>query len=202
MNLETLLKELLSITGLGQERLAEEIGISQATFSRLLNGKTDVRQSTVEKIKSYASNKGVLPTQPREGKLTHDIPIRGVVGLGDAISWHGDGDVYLGEVDFPLRLPEGCVALEARGNSQFPRIKDGELVIVRPVDTEPSEMIGEEVVVKVLNGPYLLKTLRRGYEQGHFTLETHNGPPVENVEVEWAAELWAIIPSRRWRRLG
>ncbi len=62
-------------------------------------------------------------------------------------------------------------------------------------------MIGEEAVVKVLDGPYLLKTIRRGYEPGTFNLVSLNAEVIESQFIEWVAEIWAIIPRRRWSKL-
>ena len=64
----------------------------------------------------------------------------------------------------------------------------------------PAEHIGREVIVKISNGPYLIKTIRRGARPGRFHLESHNAPLREDVEIERVGDVLMILPSRTWVR--
>ncbi len=128
------------------------------------------------------------------------VPVIGIVGLGENIDWHGD-DSMLDEVIVDFPLSKDCFALECRGDSMLPRLRHGDLVIACHNTPAPERLYGEEAVVKVENGPYLLKILRRGYEPGTFNLESHNAPPRENQTLEWIAILRAILPKGQWKRV-
>jgi SOS-response transcriptional repressor LexA len=185
---------------MGQTELADMLELSQSSISRIANGASDVRRSTVEKLIAVARREGILTNADTVASSSTTVNVVGVVGLGETIEWLGDETTVLGEIEAPFPLAEGCVALEARGDSQFPRVRDGELVIVRP-NASVEDLIGEEAVVRLEDGSHLLKTLRRGYEPGTFNLEAFNARTRENVRVAWAAEVVAIVPRRRWRRL-
>ena len=139
-----------------------------------------------------------------EGKANRStaVSIVGLVGLGDQIQWEEGSDLALGEIDLPYALPEGCFALEARGSSQYPRVRDGEVVIARWTASPPEQMVGHEVVLQTKESVYLLKTLKRHDGNGHFTIGSHNAPDEEGIEVERVAEVMSIVPAKQWKRLS
>lgn len=88
-----------------------------------------------------------------------------------------------------------CVAVRVRGNSMHP-IEDGWLVFYRrDIHGIDDRAVGRLSVVKVQDGPTLVKKLRRGTRKGHFTLESWNGPSQEDVRLEWAAPVIDIRPT-------
>ncbi|MFC7663772.1 S24/S26 family peptidase [Methylorubrum suomiense] len=139
----------------------------------------------------------------RAGPPRNDtVTIVGLVGLGDQIQWAEEGDLSLGEVELPYVVDRECFGLEARGSSQYPRVKDGEVVVARWLSDRPSNYVGLEVVLKTMDGTYLLKTLKRHEGDDHFTIGSHNAPDVENVHIERVAEVVSIVPNRQWKRIG
>ena len=173
-------------------------------MSRWLSGKQDAEHPQREAIKRLLQE---YDSEDNTSAAVHNDPRRivrivGLVGLGEAVEWHGDGDVDMGEVELPFPVPQGCVALEARGDSMAPRVRNGEIVVVLKNGLTARDLIGREAIVKVQNGEYLLKTIRRGYQDGRFNLESFNAPLREDIAIEWVGELVAIIPSKRWVRLG
>jgi phage repressor protein C with HTH and peptisase S24 domain len=130
------------------------------------------------------------------------IAVVGIAGLGEEIEWHDNGDMDLGEVEVAgLSAADGLMALECRGDSMRPRVNDRELVVARRRDGKtPGDLVGREAIVKVSDGPVLLKRIRRGYEPGRWNLESYNADLRENVAIEWVAELVSIIPEGAWRR--
>lgn len=130
------------------------------------------------------------------------VDVVGTVGLGEAIRWVEEGEMALGEIELPYALPEGCFALEARGQSQFPRVKDGEVVIAKWHDGEPETLIGQEVVLEDNEGTYLLKTLKKQARDGSFTIGSHNAPDQDEVEVKRVAEVMSIVPAKQWKRIS
>lgn len=130
------------------------------------------------------------------------VDVVGTVGLGEAIRWVEEGELALGEIELPYALPEGCFALEARGQSQFPRIKDGEVVIAKWYEGEPEALIGQEVVLEDAEGTYLLKTLKKHARDGSFTIGSHNAPDQDEVDVKRVAEVMSIVPAKQWKRIA
>ncbi|MDN3622570.1 XRE family transcriptional regulator [Methylobacterium isbiliense] len=202
MDVPEIIRALIRQNGGKQGPVAKLLGVAQPTVSRWQSGiaKPDFYQS--QKLRAVAIEAGLLTIPEHELATSRTAKIAGFVGLGEEIDWMGEADVALEEVELPFPVPEGCVALEAKGDSMHPRVKNGEVVVIRPNGYTAKDLIGQEVVLKVREGPYLLKTLRRGTEPDLFNLESHNAPLREDVEVEWVAEVWAIIPSRRWRRMA
>lgn len=182
-----------------QDRLAEELGVSQASVARYLKGSQTPNYESGVNIVELAISLGILTDNQRAPLNTTIVSIYGLVGLGENIEWIGEPGMSLEEIELPFPVKDGCVALEARGDSQFPRVKNGEIVIVKFDNISPMDMVGQEAVVKLTDGMYLMKTIRRGYEADKFNLESFNAPTRENVEIEQVGSIEAIIPAKRWR---
>jgi repressor LexA len=200
MDVPQIIRQMLAISQLKQNELADKLGVSQATISRWLSGKhlPDFHQAQI--LERVAAELGILSPARNGLKTIINIRVVGIVGLGEEIEWVGD-DHSLGEIELPFPVPEGCIALEARGDSMSPRVQNGEILIVRTDGVDATAIIGRQAVVKIKAGPYLFKTVRRGYEPNRFNLESFNAPLRENVEIEWFGDLWAIIPALRWLRI-
>ena len=190
------IKHFREAAGLTLEVLAADVGISVSQLSRF---ESDLREPRVAEIRRIADRLGVDVMTLIDDR-TNAVPIVGKVGLGEEIEYQGDGDIHLGEVALPFPAPPGCFALEATGQSQYPRIRDGELVVGRWSDRPLIEHVGREAIVKVRGGAYFIKTLRRGTRPRRFHLESHNAPLREDVEVERVGDLLMILPSRTWVR--
>lgn len=201
MDVPEIIRAMLRLDGMNQGKLADRLGVSQPTVSRWQSGAHLPDFQQAQRLQQAAIEMGLLSKAKHELSSTVTVEIRGLVGLGEGIEWLSDDHDHAFElVELPFPVPEGCVALEARGDSMSPRVKSGEVVVVRFNSLNPREMIGQEVVVKVKDGPWMLKTLRRGYEPDRFNLESFNAPLRENVELETVGELWAIVPAKRWIR--
>lgn len=170
------------------------------------DGEPGGRRFSEEDAERYARILGVDAVWLHKGKprpkRSTAVRVVGLVGLGDQIQWAEEGDLSLGEVVLPFAVASDCFGLEARGASQYPRVKDGEIVIARWLGDVPASYVGREVVVKTADGTYLLKTLKRHEGDSHFTIGSHNAPDVENVHVEKVAEVVSIVPQHQWRRIG
>lgn len=182
---------------------AERLGVPYGSYSGHESGLRGIKD---ESLRAYAKAFRVPLAWLAHGVGSMDggagIAIVGIVGLGEEVEWHGEGDMHLGEVEVQgLTNADGLIALEARGDSMRPRVYDRELVVARKRDgKDPRELIGREAVVKLRNGPVLLKRIRRGFDPGRFHLESYNADTRENVEIEWVAELVSIIPEGAWRK--
>lgn len=125
------------------------------------------------------------------------IRVVGYIGAGSEVfpvDDHAQGG-GLDEVEPPPGIDFPCVAARIRGNSMYP-FEDGWLVFwTRDHEGVPEGCVGKLCVVKVQDGPTYLKRLRRGSTPHHFTLESHNAPPIENVVLEWAALVLDLRPT-------
>lgn len=186
-----------------QREISEELGVGQSTVSKWESGAQLPNFAESQKLRAFAIQKGIL-TETKHDLTTHRaVKVVGAVGLGEEIDWYSQGDgVSLEVVELPFPVPDGCFALEARGMSMHPRVKDGEIVVARANGHTADDLLGQEVVLRTEEGSYLLKTIRRGFTPGRYNLESHNGPLREDEAVVWVAEIWAIIPSRKWVRVG
>ena len=62
-----------------------------------------------------------------------------------------------------------------------------------------SECVGAECVVKVIEGPTLVKTVMRGSANGLYSLLSYNAPPIADRRIEWAAPVLWVDKRRRMR---
>jgi len=131
----------------------------------------------------------------RGGEGPTTVPVVSYVGAGAEIYPIDDFPKGRGleQVEAPPGAPE-CVAAWIKGDSMYP-LRAGWLVFwAKHQEGVPDACIGMLCVVKVKDGPTLLKELRRGSKRGRYTLESWNAPPREDVAVEWASPIIDIRP--------
>ncbi len=135
-----------------------------------------------------------IPVAQNKGK----VPVVGYIGAGAAVEFF---DAYpkggaLSEVACPRGLrPDKTVAVIVRGESQAPLINDGWLIFYsRDPEPDAAEVLGKLSVVRTADGLTMLKRVRRGPTVGKFNLESANAPIMEDVALEWAAPVKAILP--------
>lgn len=118
----------------------------------------------------------------------------GYIGAGSEVVPIDDHAIGAGleEVDIPPGVPDNAVLVIVRGDSMYPRYKDGERLFYIKEQRNPSELVGLECVVKLEDGRMYVKDLERG-AGGRFTLISHNAPPMTDEAVEWAAPVLARV---------
>jgi hypothetical protein len=103
------------------------------------------------------------------------------------------GEVGAGAIVIPferpteeVHMPEAAElrVLRVRGDSQYPRYLDGELVMVETQKRDPRDVIGRYCLCITEDGRWLLKILRRGETPRTWRLESHNAPPEEDVRLD------------------
>ena len=183
---------------------ARAFGWNENTYRSHENGTRGLKKTVAERYsKAFRVSPAWLLTGETDPKLRNIYPIYGRVGLGQEVSLV-DSDVLTLPLEY-IELPFGFSldnigALVAVGDSQHPRVKNGEVVIYARNDLPVHELVNRECIVKLMNGPVLLKTIRKG-ERNRFSLESHNAPMTQDAEIEWAGEVIAIIPSGHWKKL-
>lgn len=87
-------------------------------------------------------------------------------------------------VDGPPETEGEFEALEVRGTSGMPVYREKDIVYYRKnVHHEPSDLIGEDVVVELATGEMYLKILQYGSQPGRYTLLAYNGASIPDVSI-------------------
>lgn len=136
------------------------------------------------------SGRGPMKRAGRQ-KTAHAV---GYIGAGSEVVPIDDHEIGAGleEVDIPPGVPDNSVVVIVRGDSMYPRYKDGERLFYIKEERNPAELIGLECVVKLEDGRMYVKDLERG-SGGRFDLISHNAPPLRGQAVEWAAPVLARV---------
>lgn len=133
---------------------------------------------------------------PRSGM----VAIAGRVGAGQEIHSFDDSikGAGIGETERPEGADGSIVAVEVGGSSMMPVYRDGDILFYARDEMEDwLRHVGDECVVKLTDGRYFVKILRRGHKRGHATLSSYNADDIEDVKVEWAAPIrWIRRASR------
>ena len=174
--------------GISMAELARQSKTSRQQVQRLVKGG---RKLSKDWAVRFAPHLGTTAAQLMFGPRTAFAV--GYVGAGEftPIDDHAVG-AGLEEAEIPAGVPDDAVLLIVRGDSMAPRYFDNEYLFYRRDNRHPSELIGRECVIKLMDGRMYVKELRRG-QNGLFTLFGWNSPLVENVAVEWAAPVLARL---------
>lgn len=164
---------------------AAAMGANRYTYTQHENG---LRGVSRDALRRYAAFFRVslewLMTGRGDMKTARDsvsLPVDGVVGAGAAVEMADDLSTAGDVIDLPL---DGTIgALRVRGDSQWPRFLNGEIVLYDRRAVIPDTLVGRTAIVQLADGRRLIKTLRRGQGDNRWTLESHNAPPERNVEL-------------------
>lgn len=170
---------------------ARALGMPPPTYAHYEDGRTKLGAKAATFARKFKVRVEWLLTGAGDmrGKAAA-IPIRGVVGAGAAVAMVDDAAVDP-HGEFVMPEPGRVEALIVKGESQWPRFLDGEIVLFDPVPVLPETLIGRYAIVQTTDGRRLIKTLRRGRGANKWRLESHNAPPEDDVELLGA-----------WRYLG
>lgn len=164
---EMILRELRKKQGLTMKQLGEIIGASESTVSLYENGRREPSHETLLKLAEYfgvsvdyilrgeASEAEFLhPAQPRPHGVR--IPVLGDVAAGVPIEAVTDILDYE-EIEESLAHTGQFFGLRIKGASMEPRMKDGDVVIVRQQETADT---GDTVVVLVNGDSATVKKIK------------------------------------------
>jgi len=182
--------------GISQAELARRIGESwdHHKVSRIESGRTGL---DVRELDPIAAALGVAPEELLISAETARVPIVGYVGAGAEVfpieelpRWEG-----INEIECPRELnPDDTEALIVEGDSMLPIEPRSVVFVTRSRPSTPDDVLGKLCVVELADGRRLVKQVRRGYQKGRFNLISTNAAPIEDVEIERAARVRAIIP--------
>lgn len=145
------LKKMREDKKLSQAKFAKEIGVSQSTVGMWESGKNKPEFSTLLKIADYFDvGVDVLTgksTEERKSGNGKKIPVLGQVQAGIPIDAIQDILDYE-EISADMAASGEYFALQVRGSSMEPRMKDGDVVIVR----QQPEVENGEIAIVLVNG--------------------------------------------------
>lgn len=194
---------------MSQAELARALGVTEASVSnweRLANDPSTHNMVELARIlevphRWLAEGLGAAPA----GDTENTVDIRGYVGAGaeyfpfdDQASGAGIDSVHLpGQT-----LAPDAVALEVRGDSMYPAMRDGDILVYdrRYSGTDIRHLVGMECVCETLDGRIFIKEIRAGSTAGTWTLMSLNAPPRENMRLRWAAPVRLVIKRYSARR--
>ncbi|MDE6259905.1 MAG: helix-turn-helix domain-containing protein [Oscillospiraceae bacterium] len=156
------IKELRAANNVKQADLAAAICVSQAALSGYETGKFQADIDTYKKIAAYfdVSLDYLLGMTPNKGfDAGHfNVPVLGDVAAGIPIEAITDIVDYE-EIDAALARTGDFFGLRIKGDSMEPRMKEGDVVIVRQQDTAET---GDTVVVLVNGNSATVKKIKYG----------------------------------------
>lgn len=201
-------------------RLAEATDFTATQISRMRNFETDDpkkrQEIPLEMIEKAARFFGELPpgfegmTQwldgiepPLAGSAV--IPIMGYIGAGaemepDFEQVPPDG---LDQIEIPFPLPDDMVAFKVDGISMLPVYRPGTILVVYRDQKKPIEsFFGIEAAVRTAKGRRYIKTITRGTQANTVNLMSFNADMIENVQLEWIGEIFAVLPPAAVRKIA
>lgn len=193
MMLEKWLQAALKSAKISQSALSrmltEELGrsIDRAAVNKMVKGTRSIAADELLVISTIT--KQPIPSE------APTVPLFGKVGAGQAI-YPFDDDSPVDYVDaWSSAAPTNTVAVEVDGESMLPAYESGDLIYYS-THKLPHEMINRRCVAKLADGRLLVKILRRGSDDGLWTLQSINATTadIEDIVVEWVAKIDCVIP--------
>ena len=182
---------------------ARAFGWKEPTYHGHENGDRNPSRNTAEKYaRALRVSVAWLLHGQGDASPRNVFPVFGYVGLGEGVELLDTPSSPMEEIELPFgfSVPD-CGALICRGNSQHPRVKDGDVVIYHRNGLTPDALIGREAIVGLASKSVMMKRILRGSFAGVFNLESHNAPLIENAVIEWCGEVMAIVPQGQWRKV-
>jgi phage repressor protein C with HTH and peptisase S24 domain len=188
--------------GITQSDLARRVGVKQASVWHLLQPEAQKSGLTPQIARALGVNPDWLATGigPRLAleSAQPTVPVVGYVGAGAEVFFVDDlakGQRIDDAPPFPGQ--DGHVnAVRVRGDSMLPQLENG-WTLYYSVDQSAGVMedaINRLSVVQVHEGPVLVKKLERGRKKNLWRLVSHNASPRDDVRLDWAARVRAIVP--------
>lgn len=167
--------------------------INKNTLISNENGNRPIsRQAAVKYGKAFDVEPGwILYGEAGSSDYQNTVRLVGYIGAGQAVYPLDDGADD--EVEAPSDAKPTTVAAQIRGDSMLPLFHE-DWLIYWSTNFPPEEMINQLCVVQVADGRLLVKTLRRGSQDGLWTLTSFNASDITDVPVDWVAKIDWIKP--------
>lgn len=198
MDVPAALQKIMDLAEWRQEQLADELGVSQATVSRWMNG-ADPRGAKRDQIVSLLARlSGAGDDNPRPLPFGRTIAVVGRIGAGGSIDTSTaqiDHFEPLFEVKVPFPVPEDALAFQVSGESMWPKYDAGDIVICSRFSEHPDGVLGHIAAVETASGERFLKRVLKGSRSGHYMLVSLNASVMEDVRIASFSAVIAVIPA-------
>lgn len=158
------IKELRALHKLSQAELGKIAGVSDKAVSTWENGEKIPRMGAIQKIADYfgISKSDIIEDKPRESSNVSEIITNGIYNIpvfesvAAGFGAYACSDIcdYIPIVINNAYDVENFIAIKVKGDSMYPKIEDGDTIVVRKQDSVDSHSIAvimldsEEAVVK------------------------------------------------------
>lgn len=181
------IRDRLRSTGRSQRSLADYVGVSKDSMSRLLNEQRSMGMEEAERIKAFFGED--KPPPPEYIRL----PVFGYAAAGAEDRVALASDQVLDYVEIPPGLVRGdAFGVRVAGESMYPRLFSGETVIA---ERNVPPVRNREVMVELTDGTGLVKEYR-GMRDGVLFLFQYS--PEKEVRVP-LIQVRAMHAAFRWR---
>ncbi len=195
------IERLAQISGISLSRLADKAGLTPSTVTRFVNdyrGHT-ISMASLDKLaiaSGYPSYQDFLFQDRDKNSPKKEVKLMGYIGenailheLNEDSDWDG-----VEVVECPPGVDSDKIkAIRIKGNALYPLYDDGD-ILYYDADAKSrldSSCINKLCLVQVKDGQTYVKTLTKGTQHFNFTLTSFNTPPIDDVQIEWAAKiLW------------
>lgn len=169
--------------GKNQSGLAEELGVDRTIVSRIISGNRQLKAKEIEIIARY------LEEAPPDRLMA----LRYYIGAGQQVLHVAD------EMPLEYVTVSGLWGIEAevaivKGDSMWPFLSDGDRLIFGPARPPVPTDHGQRRVVRLADDRMLVKIMRRTADPDVWTLDSFNGPSIEDQVVLLAAPIIRIEP--------
>ena len=187
------IKGLRKQKGLTQQEFAARLGVTQPTVHRWEKGAFTPDDKMLEVLSDLA---GVPTAVFRYGEIRAGrrmIAVAGHVGTGGEVLAINDAPAGGGadEVEAPPDSGLYMVAVKVRGDAMLPVYADGDILFYGRDPglggVDPTSCVGRDCVVKLVNGPTLVKRVALGGGRNTYLLMSFIAEPIVNVRLEWAS---------------
>jgi len=177
---------------LTQQEFAERLQVTQPTVHRWEKGFYDPDEGALQRLSGMTD---LPPAYFRYGDQAlgpepRSVSVIGYVGAGAQINSTEDQSRPhdINAIEAPPGEILSAVAVIVRGDSMYPVYQDGDVIFYgRDATEDEANYLGRECVVKLTEGPTLLKRVMRGSERGSYLLLSYNASPMDNVRLDWAS---------------
>jgi transcriptional regulator with XRE-family HTH domain len=181
--LKEIVARRLSETGMNPFEAARRGGLERSFVNDILIGKKlSIRADKANQLAAALDLPvgAIVASGAVSAASSVAIPVMGRVGAGAKVEFSDDeAELAISEaIAFPGGLRIG--ALVVQGDSQYPRFRNGEVVLFERKLIPIEDLVGEFAILDSLDGRRLLKIPRRGAGET-WNLESANAPVEEGV---------------------
>lgn len=174
---------------------ARALGVKEVSYTHHENGTRGLSRAAQRYAGFFRVSLDWLMTG--SGEMTGGssrVDFFGLVGAGSTVEPIGDTvAASLGHIEMPSG--EHLGALKVRGESQYPRYMDGEIILYDRRPRSPGELRGRYAVVDCEDGRRVIKKIVKGRAPGSWNLWSHNAPEEEDVDILACYEVKGTLES-------